>query len=214
MVIPNQRRILLVEDYEDARELAALTLTEYTLITARDFSEGLRLARRGYFDLYILDNWLPDRSGVELCRAIREFDPHTPILFYSAAAYERDIEGALRAGAQDYLVKPIVSDELRQAVSRLISAAREKAFDARREEFAAIRKELAIQRMENAELREKAKEMRLRSIMRAIRLKAQIAFLGAGGTRGDFAREWLSLSSEEVRDACSPATVSGNKHKS
>jgi DNA-binding response OmpR family regulator len=69
MVIPNQKRILLVEDYEDARDLAALTLTEYTLISAHDFREGLRLARRGYFDLYILDNWLPDRSGVELCLA-------------------------------------------------------------------------------------------------------------------------------------------------
>jgi DNA-binding response OmpR family regulator len=210
MVIPSQRRILLVEDYEDARDLAALTLSEYTLITARNFSEGLHLARRGYFDLYILDNWLPDRSGVELCRAIREFDPHTPILFYSAAAYERDIEYALRAGAQDYIVKPVISHELREAVSRLISAARKISFDARREEFAAIRQELAIQRMENADLREKAKEMRLRSI----RLKAQIAFLGAGGTRGDFAREWLSLSLEEVRDACTPAPVSGDEHES
>jgi len=209
MVIPNQKRILLVEDYEDARDLAALTLTEYTLISAHDFREGLRLARRGYFDLYILDNWLPDRSGVELCRAIRDFDPHTPILFYSAAAYERDIEDALRAGAQDYVIKPVISDELRRAVSRLISAASENVFDARREEFAAIRKELAIQRMENAELREKAKEMRMRSI----RLKAQIAFLAAGGSRGDFAREWLSASLDEVRDVCTPAAVNGDEHR-
>lgn len=210
MVIPNQRRILLVEDHEDARELAALTLTEYTLITARNFSEGLRLARRGYFDLYILDNWLPDRSGVELCRAIREFDPHTPILFYSAAAYNRDIESALLAGAQDYIVKPIIFDELRQSISRLISAAGEAVFDARQTEMTTIREELATRRMEIAELREKAKEMRRRSL----RLKAQIAFLKAGGTRGDFAREWLSLSLEEVRDAATPALVSGDEHES
>jgi DNA-binding response OmpR family regulator len=184
-----RKRILFVEDYEDARELAELTLTEYTLITARNFSEGLLLARRGYFDLYILDNWLPDRSGIELCRAIREFDPHTPILFYSAAAYERDIEEALRAGAQDYISKPVVPDELRQAISRLISAARETAFEARRAEIAVIREDLAIRRMEIAELREKVKQRRLRST----RIKAQIAFLNAGGTRGDFAREWLSV---------------------
>ncbi len=103
-----KRRVLLVDDEEDARDLVTLTLIEYTLICARDFDEGLRLAQQRGFDLYILDSWMPDKSGVELCRAIREFDPHTPILFYSAAAYGRDIEEAIRAGAQDYLVKPII----------------------------------------------------------------------------------------------------------
>jgi DNA-binding response OmpR family regulator len=48
-----KKRILLVEDEEDAKELVTITLGEYTLICARDFNEGLRLARRGYFDLYI-----------------------------------------------------------------------------------------------------------------------------------------------------------------
>lgn len=87
----------------------------------------MRLAQHQDFDLYILDNWLPDKSGVELCRAIRAFDLYTPILFYSAAAYERDIEEAIRAGAQDYLVKPVSLDKLRQAVAQLISAPREPA---------------------------------------------------------------------------------------
>jgi CheY-like chemotaxis protein len=126
-----RKRILLVEDQEDAWEIAAYNLVEHALFYARDFDEGLLAARRGYFDLYILDNWLPDGSGVGLCRAIREFDPHTPILFYSAAAYERDIEDALRAGAQDYLIKPVIPDELKQAVARLISVPHETAFEAR-----------------------------------------------------------------------------------
>jgi DNA-binding response OmpR family regulator len=185
-----RKRILLVEDHEDARDLATLTLTEYSLICARDFNEGLRLARQRYFDLYILDSWLPGRSGVELCRAIREFDPHTPVLFYSAAAYARDIEEALRAGAQDYLAKPVTPDKLQQAVALLISFQSEKAFEARQAEVAAIRDELAIRRIEIEDLRERAKEIRQRST----RIKAQIAFLKAGGTRGDFAREWLSVS--------------------
>jgi DNA-binding response OmpR family regulator len=127
MVIPNRKRILLVEDYEDSRDLATHILTDYTITCARNFNEGLRIARQGGFDLYLLDNWLPDKSGVELCRAIREFDPHTPILFYSAAAYQRDIEEAIRAGAQDYLAKPIHPDELKQAVVRLISVTGETA---------------------------------------------------------------------------------------
>jgi DNA-binding response OmpR family regulator len=91
-----------------------------------------------------LDSWLPDRSGVELCRSIRRFDPHTPVIFYSAAAYARDIEDALRAGAQDYHIKPVNPDELGQAASRQISAASEMAFEARLAELAVIREELAI----------------------------------------------------------------------
>jgi DNA-binding response OmpR family regulator len=196
-----RKRILLVEDHEDAREIAAFSLKEYTLIFASDFDEGLRLARRGYFDLYILDNWLPDGNGVEMCRVIRRFDPHTPILFYSACAYGRDLEAAFSAGAQEYLVKPVIFEELKLAVTQLISASHETAFEARRAGVAAIREELARRQMGNAARVKKAKEKRLRSEGKALRLKAEIAYLAAGGTRGNFAREWLSVFSEEVRGA-------------
>jgi len=195
----DRKRILLVEDHIDNWGLVELNLAEYMVICASDFNEGLRLARQRYFDLYILDNWLPDRSGVELCRLIREFDPHTPILFYSAAGYARDTLEAMRAGAQGYIVKPVSFCELRQAVTQLISVTGEKGFDARRAEIAAIREELAIRRMENAERIEKAKEKRLRSEKKALRLKAQMAFLSAGGARGDFARQWPSVFIEEAR---------------
>jgi len=196
-----RKRILLVEDQEDAREIVAYNLGEHALFYARDFDEGLLSARRGYFDLYILDSWLPDGSGVGLCRAIREFDPHTPILFCSAAAYERDIEDALRAGAQDYLIKPVIPDELKQAVAQLISAATEKDFEARRAETAAIREELTIRQTENVERIEKAKKKYLYARVKAIRLRAEMAFLAAGGTRGAFAREWLRVFLEEVSAA-------------
>ena len=196
-------RILLVEDEEDAKELVTITLAEYRLILACDYNEGLSLARREYFDLYILDSWLPDRSGFELCRAIRDFDPHTPILFCSVAANARDIEDALRAGAQDYLIKPVIPDELRHAVARLISVPPEMAFEARRAETAAIREELAIRHMENVELIEGAKKKYLHARVKAIRLRAEMAFLAAGGTRGNFAREWLPVFLEEVSAAAS-----------
>ena len=205
-----KKRILFVEDEEDAWEIVELTLAECKLTFARTFDDGLRLARQGYFDIYILDNWLPDGSGIGLCRAIREFDPHTPILFCSVAACGRDIEDALRAGAQDYLVKPVIPDELMQAVSRLISAAGETVFEARRAEVAAIREELAIRHMENAELIKYAKENRLRAEEKEMRVKAQIAFLSAGAARGDFAREWPSVFLEEVRSARIPPAVRGN----
>src|SRR5262247_847059 len=167
-----RKRILLVEDQEDAWDIVAYHLGEHALFYARDFNEGLSLARREYFDLYILDSWLPDRSGVELCRAIRDFDPHTPILFCPARAYEWDIQEAIRAGAQDYIIKPVIPDELRQAVAQMLSAASETVFDARRAERAAIREELAIQQTENAELMERAKKEYLHAKVKAIRLRA------------------------------------------
>src|SRR5262245_2074881 len=194
-----KKRILFVEDTKDMWELVSLTLAECRLVYARDFNEGLRLARRGYFDLYILDNWLPDSSGVELCRLIRKFDPHTPILFYSACAYPRDLQAAYNAGAQAYLIKPVSSRELARAVAQLISVPQEAALAARRAESAAILEELAIRRTENAELLEKAKAKYRRAEEKAVRDKARIAFLAAGGARGELARRWPSVLTEEVR---------------
>jgi DNA-binding response OmpR family regulator len=212
MMNPNRekKRILLVEDEEDAREIAAFVLEEFELLYARDFNEGLRAARRGYFDLYIIDNWLPDGNGAELCRVIRDFDPHTPILFYSAAAYMREIREAVRAGAQEYLVKPVSSDDLKQAVAQLTFIAGERDFEARLAELAAVREELAIRQAENAERIKSAREKRLRAEEKVIRLKAEMAFLAAGGTRGAFARAWPSVLLKVVRGARTPPAVSGN----
>src|SRR5262245_3646155 len=197
-----KKHVLLVEDHEDAWEIVAFNLPEpeYKLTCARNVGEGLRLARRRYFDLYILDNWLPDGFGIELCRQIREFDPHTPILIYSAADYARDKDEALRSGAQAYLVKPVKFEELEQAVARLTSAAGNRESDALRAELAVIRKELAIQHVENAELFESGRGRRLRAQEKIMRLKAEKAFLAAGGTRGEFARRWPSVFVEEARN--------------
>jgi len=205
-----KKHILLVEDTKDMWELVALTLAEYRLTFARNFDDGLHLAWQGYFDLYILDNWLPDSSGVELCRIIRKFDPHTPVLFYSACAYPRDLQAAYSAGAQAYLVKPVSSGKLKRAVARLTSVPPEAAFDARRAEIAAIREELAIRQTENVERLEKAKQKRRRAEEKVLRDKALIAFIAAGGTRGDFARAWPSVFSEEVRGDHTSTAVSGH----
>jgi DNA-binding response OmpR family regulator len=205
-----KKRILFVEDDEENWEIVALILSEYVVVCARDFSEGLRLARLGYFDLYLLDNRLPDGTGVELCRAIREFDPHTPVSFYSAAAYASDIKKASHAGAQDYLVKPVNPNELSRVVTRLISATPKSVFAARLAEIAAVREEMAIQQAKDAERTKRELEKCLRAKEKALRDLAQIAFLAAGGTRGEFAREWPSVLLEEVRGACAPAAASGD----
>lgn len=116
------RRILYIEDHEDTRELVTLLLAQksYEVITGSTIQSGVVLAGAGNFDLYLLDSWLPDGSGLDLCQRIRQFDQTTPILFYSAAAYASDHDLALQCGAQGYLVKPSQPTELCDMVTRLI----------------------------------------------------------------------------------------------
>lgn len=137
-----KKRALFVDNNDDEHELVSLTLTRYGIVIARDFNEGLRLARQRYFDLYILDSSLPDGNCVDLCRLIREFDPYTPIVFLSSAASEPDAQEALTAGANIYITKPIVPDELERAVTQLTIAASAMSLEARQDELAAIREEM------------------------------------------------------------------------
>jgi DNA-binding response OmpR family regulator len=64
---------------------------------------------------------MPGLSGTALTEELREFDSRTPILFYSAAAYDSDKEAAYTSGAQGYLVKPADGDQLIAEVNRLIA---------------------------------------------------------------------------------------------
>jgi DNA-binding response OmpR family regulator len=119
----NKHHILYIEDHEDTRELVTLVLSQrdFEVTSCTTIESGVKLAYEKSFDLYLLDSWLPDGSGLELCKRIREFDGFTPILFYSAAAYEVDKELALKCGAQDYLTKPSQNSELCDLVSMLIA---------------------------------------------------------------------------------------------
>jgi len=117
-------RILFADDDLDNRELTRLLLTVegFEVVGGESALEVLRLAREVSFDLVLLDNRMPDMSGLELCRKIREFDPHTPIVFYSAAAYDSDKKSAFECGAQGYVVKPVGGKELAETLRSVIAA--------------------------------------------------------------------------------------------
>lgn len=129
----NTRRILYIEDHEDTRELVTLLLAQksYEVITGSTIESGAALAAAQRFDLYLLDSWLPDGSGLDLCQRIRQFDKTTPILFYSAAAYTTDLDMALQCGAQAYLVKPTQPTELCDMVTALIEGSQKTSRRAR-----------------------------------------------------------------------------------
>ena len=187
---PKKKRILVVEDRDDERDPLRLVLGEYDVAAASGYDEGLRLARREYFDLYVLDDRMLGGRCIELCLRIREFDPNTPILFCSRQSNPVDRSEALSAGAQAHFVKPIEVQEFLGTVTKLLSASSQRLREARQAEYVAISEELAVRFRENREAVTIAAERRQRAVRKLLRLKAKKAFLKAGGVRGDFARLW------------------------
>jgi DNA-binding response OmpR family regulator len=101
------------------------TLLKHALIEAKAVgtaAHALSSMQTERFDLYLLDGRLPDLDGFELCRRIRAFDPHTPILFFSGAAYTDDQQRGIEAGADAYVIKPDL-DGLLESVRHFVSRA-------------------------------------------------------------------------------------------
>ena len=125
MLSDPQPRVLCVDDDEDAREMLS-ALLKCSLVETRAVgtaAQALSLIQTERFDLYLLDSWLPDLDGVELCRRLRLLDAHTPVLFYSGAAYAEDKKRAIEAGANAYVNKPDI-DELLGSVTELVPLAK------------------------------------------------------------------------------------------
>jgi DNA-binding response OmpR family regulator len=124
-------RVLFVDDDEDACEMLRLLMSSSGIdaTCAQSAAEAWPLIRSQRFDLFILDGWLPGIDGFEFCRQIREFDSNTPILFYSGAAYERDKQKGIAAGANAYVTKPDV-DGLIQTIDDLTARVGERQVDA------------------------------------------------------------------------------------
>jgi DNA-binding response OmpR family regulator len=121
-------RVLCVDDDEDSREMLS-TLLRFSRIETKAVgtaAQALSLIQAERFDLYLLDAWLPDLDGFELCRRMRDFDPHTPILFFSGAAHEADKKRGIEAGANAYVTKPDV-DGLVGSITQFVSYAQSAA---------------------------------------------------------------------------------------
>jgi two-component system alkaline phosphatase synthesis response regulator PhoP len=109
-----KRRILLIEDEAGL----AATLQDrfrgegYSVEVAPDGEAGLERATHDYFDLIILDIALPGKSGLEVCRELRQQLITAPILMLSARCQTLDKVLALKIGADDYITKPFEMLEL------------------------------------------------------------------------------------------------------
>lgn len=116
----SSKRILCIEDDKDTCEMLSFLLSEYDFNFVSSPEEISPLIENESFDLYILDNWMPGISGVEVCRKIRALYPEVPIVFTSGLSRKADIQEAFDAGANKYLVKPYEPDELQKVIKELI----------------------------------------------------------------------------------------------
>ena len=119
-----QPHILFADDNCDIRELVQFHLhaAGFRVSTADKAADVLRLVTTDRFDALILDYWMPEVTGIELCRRIRTFDQTTPILICSGAVNEADKEAATLAGAQGYVPKPFNAHDLIQALRSSLDA--------------------------------------------------------------------------------------------
>jgi two-component system OmpR family response regulator len=107
-------RILVVDDDSPTRELLARSLGRagHVASIAADRQEAEAMVRGEHFDVVVLDVMLPDGSGLDLCRALRQQRVKTPILLLTAQGAVGDRVEGLNAGADDYLPKPFAVSEL------------------------------------------------------------------------------------------------------
>ncbi len=120
--VPQKIRVLITEDDLDARELLCLYLTHqnFQVAPVDNGEDALRLASEQQFDAYLLDNRLPEISGLELCKRIRQFDSDTPIIFYSGDGDPSHKDEAFQAGAQGYVVKPASCEEVLNTILAVV----------------------------------------------------------------------------------------------
>ncbi|MDO8901455.1 MAG: response regulator transcription factor [Phenylobacterium sp.] len=114
-------RILIVEDDLEAAAVMARGLTEsgHDCVSAADGEAGLDQARQGEFDVMIVDRMMPKMDGVTLVETLRREGDQTPVLFLSALGEINDRVDGLKAGGDDYLVKPYAFAELIARVEAL-----------------------------------------------------------------------------------------------
>lgn len=121
--------ILVVDDEHDLVNLLRYNLQKegYTVLCAYDGSTALDLVWEKRPDLIVLDLMLPDRSGFDICRQLKEVEQtrKIPIIMLTARSSEQDRVSGFEAGAEDYVLKPFSPKELVLRVKAMLGRTRQ-----------------------------------------------------------------------------------------
>jgi DNA-binding NarL/FixJ family response regulator len=122
--VPTAMRIMLVDDHPIVRrgvsEILAGAFPQAAIEQVGSGGEAIALARSQSWDIIILDLTLPDGSGLDVLKRIREIQSRLPVLILSMHTADQFARRAIAAGASGYLTKDTADEELVAAVTRLI----------------------------------------------------------------------------------------------
>ena len=122
------KTILVCDDDELLVDLLQFRLEArgFAVLVARDGGQAVAMAAEERPDAIVLDAMMPVRDGHAVLRRLREAEETRaiPVIMLTARRQERDIVGALELGANDYLLKPFIPEELITRLTRLVEAAR------------------------------------------------------------------------------------------
>lgn len=116
------RRLLVIDDEESHRLMLRAVLKEegYQVAEAADGPEAIRAVEQETFDLILLDLRLQTMDGLETLTEIRKISPLVPVIIMTAYASVKTAVGALKAGATDYLTKPLDLEELKVLIEKAL----------------------------------------------------------------------------------------------
>ncbi|HIQ19649.1 MAG TPA: response regulator, partial [Planctomycetes bacterium] len=163
-------RILVVDDKPDNQALVSLVLEEqgHEVLTAANGREGLQVAIAELPDVILLDVMMPDMSGIEVCRKLKE-DERTravPVILVTAMGLDENVVAGLDAGADDYVSKPFNAEVL---AARVRAALRTKeSYDAVAELNRQLRQEIEYRRQVEETLEKKEAQLRQAQKMEAV----------------------------------------------
>ena len=125
MLMPS---VLIIEDDEEGRRAIArlFARADWKVFEAADGDSGVELALRNRPEVILCDLLMPKSNGFQVCRTIRQQLQPTKIIVVSGRDYAVDRASALEAGADEFLLKPITWEVLRESIDRLLTPIRQR----------------------------------------------------------------------------------------
>ena len=115
------KKILIAEDNDSNFVLMSYILKKhYQFERAKNGQEAVEMVDKGQYDIVLMDIKMPIMNGLEATKTIKEKHPDLPILALTANAFDSDRQLAMDAGCNDFLSKPVSSEECLETIKRYI----------------------------------------------------------------------------------------------